>query len=132
MAYPPQGAYGAPPGGYANNDEKTYVLIAHWGGLAGLILGGGLLGWVGPLISYVSKGNESPTVRAHAVTSLNFHITWAIANALSWVLVLVTCGILFFVPFITWVIPVIFSVIGGIKATNGEFYRYPMAINMIK
>jgi uncharacterized Tic20 family protein len=125
------GAYGPPPG-YANADDKTYVLIAHWGGVAGVFVGGGFLGWVGPLISYLAKGNVSPTVRAHSVMALNFHITWAIAYVASFLLALVTCGFLFFVPFIAWLIPLIFGIIGSVKATNGEFYRYPMTIPMIK
>jgi uncharacterized Tic20 family protein len=130
--YPQQGGYGAPPPGYPTPDDKTYALIAHWGGAAGVFVGGGFLGWVGPLIAYVAKGNVSPTVRAHAVSALNFHITWAIAYALSFVLAIITCGFLFFVPLIVWMVPLIFGIIGGVKATNGEFYRYPMSIQMIK
>jgi uncharacterized Tic20 family protein len=133
MAYPgQQPAYGVPPQGYANNDEKTYVMIAHWGGVAGVFLGGGVLGWVGPLIAYVSKGAVSPTVRAHAITSLNFHITWATAVVLSWVLAGVTCGLLFFIPLLVWLVPLIVGIVGGVKATNGEFYRYPMSYPFIK
>lgn len=123
---------GPPPQGYPTADDKTYAMIAHWGGAAGVFIGGGFLGWVGPLIAYVSKGNTSPVVRAHAVSSLNFHITWAIAYALSFVLALVTCGLLFFVPLVVWLVPLVFGIIGGVKATNGEFYRYPMSIQMIK
>jgi len=129
---PGYGGYGAPPPGYANQDDKTYVLIAHWGGVAGVFLGGGFLGWVGPLISYLAKGNTSPTVRAHSVMALNFHITWAIAYVASFIVALVTCGVLFFVPFLVWLVPMVFGIIGSVKATNGEFYRYPMTIPMIK
>jgi uncharacterized Tic20 family protein len=131
--YGAQGQYGAPPPqGYPTNDDKTYALIAHWGGAAGVFIGGGFLGWVGPLIAYLAKGNQSPTVRAHAVSALNFHITWAIAYAVSFVLAIVTCGFLFFVPLLVWVVPLVFGIIGGVKAGNGEFYRYPMSIQMIK
>jgi uncharacterized protein len=129
---PQQGGYGPAPQGYPTNDDKTYALIAHWGGVAGVFIGGGALGWVGPLIAYVSKGNQSPVVRAHAVTALNFHITWAGAYLVSIVLAVVTCGLLFFVPMLVFLVPLIFGIIGGIKATNGEFYQYPMAIPMIK
>ncbi|GAA1028934.1 DUF4870 domain-containing protein [Virgisporangium ochraceum] len=130
--YPQQGGYGTPPPGYPTADDKTYALIAHWGGAAGVFVGGGFLGWVGPLIAYVAKGNVSPTVRAHAISALNFHITWAIAYALSFVVAIITCGFLFFVPLIVWLVPMVFGIIGGVKATNGEFYRYPMSIQFIK
>src|SRR5262252_1669161 len=58
-AYPPPGAYppvggtgpGVPPPGYATADEKNWALIAHFGGAAGVLIGGGILGWVAPLIA---------------------------------------------------------------------------------
>src|SRR5262245_20339273 len=65
---------GAPIPGYANSDEKTWALVAHFGGAAGAFLGAGGGGWIAPLIALVVKGNESPTVRAHAVAALNFQL----------------------------------------------------------
>jgi uncharacterized Tic20 family protein len=130
--YPPQGGYGQPPMGFANQDEKTYVMIAHWGGVAGLFIGGGFLGWIGPMISYMAKGTVSPTVRAHSVSSLNFHITWAIVYTLSWVVAAATCFIGSPIIFIAWIVPVIFGIIGAVKATSGEFYRYPMSFQFVK
>lgn len=131
--YGPQpGGPGPAPQGYPTNDDKVYALIAHWGGAAGVFIGGGFLGWVGPLIAYVAKGSQSPVVRAHAVSALNFHITWAVAYALSFVLAVITCGGLFFLPMLVWLVPLVFGIIGGFKATNGEFYRYPMSIQVIK
>jgi len=97
-----------------------------------VFVGGGVLGWVAPLIAMMSKGNESPTVRAHAVAALNHQITWAIAVVIGWVLATVTCGLLFFVPLLAMIVPIIFGIIGGIKANEGALYRYPMTINMIK
>src|SRR6185436_17210427 len=63
---------GAPTPGYANSDEKTWALIAHFGGI--------VVGFIAPLVAFLAKGNESPTVRAHVVEALNFHITWGVAT----------------------------------------------------
>ncbi|MER6592244.1 DUF4870 domain-containing protein, partial [Micromonospora purpureochromogenes] len=114
-----------PGGGYATDDDKTWSLIAHFGGPVGVIVGGSLLGWVAPLIALSAKGQQSPTVRAHATASLNFQITWAIANVIGFVLAIVTCGVLFFIPILTALVPIIFGIIGGVKATEGVVYRYP-------
>ncbi|HEX6686127.1 MAG TPA: DUF4870 domain-containing protein, partial [Candidatus Limnocylindrales bacterium] len=81
---PPGGGYSAGPPisgnvapvGYANNEEKTWALIAHFGGAAAALVSGGWLGWVPPLVAMLAKGNESPTVRAHAVAALNFQGLW--------------------------------------------------------
>jgi uncharacterized protein len=120
--YPP-GAYGA-PAGYHNNDEKTWALLAHFGGI--------LVGFIAPLIAMLAKGNESSTVRAHAVEALNFQITWGIATIISVVLIFCSFGILFFLPFVTWIIIIVFSIIAGMKANEGVLYRYPMNIRMVK
>ena len=97
-----------------------------------MIIGGGLLGWVAPLDRADDPGQQSPTVRAHAVAALNFQITWAVAGVLAWVLTFVTCGVLFFVPMLVWLVPLIFGIIGGVKANDGVLYRYPMSYSFTK
>jgi uncharacterized Tic20 family protein len=124
---PPGGAYGAyggAPSGYATSDEKTWALIAHFGGI--------LIGFIAPLISLLVKGNESPTVRAHSVEALNFQITWGIATIIASVLGVCTLGILFFLPLVTWVVIIVFSIIAGMKANEGQLYRYPMTWRIVK
>jgi len=119
---PPAGQYGA-PSGYPTSDEKTWALIAHFGGI---------IGFIGPLIAFLVKGNESPTVRTHAVEALNFQITWGIASIVAVIIATCTLGLLFFLPMITGAIALIFAIIGGIKANEGTLYRYPMSMRMIK
>lgn len=119
--------------GYANSDEKTWALIAHFGGAAGAFLSWGTLGWVAPLIAMLAKGDQSPTVRAHAVSALNFQILWAIISFVS--LVLGGCLFWLIIPmvlFLVPLVPIIFGIIAGVKANEGQFHRYPMTISMIK
>src|SRR5690348_6395775 len=61
-AYPPPAA--APPPGYASSEEKTWALVATFGAAIGAFISGGFLSFVGPLISYLAKGKDSPTVKA--------------------------------------------------------------------
>lgn len=125
--YPPPGGYyptGAAPAGYANSDEKTWALIAHFGGI--------IVGFIAPLVAMLAKGNESPTVRAHAVEALNFQITWAAATLIASILAACTLGVLFFLPLITWAVLIVFAVIGGLKANEGTLYRYPMSVRLVK
>jgi uncharacterized protein len=112
------------PAGYANSDEKTWALLAHFGGI--------VLGFVAPLIAFLVKGNESPTVRAHSLQALNFQITWGIATIVAFILGVVTCGLLAWLPIVTWLVIVIFSVIAGMKANEGVLYKYPVSIELIK
>ena len=118
------GGVGAGPVGYATNDEKTWALIAHFGPI--------VAGFLAPLVAMLAKGNESPTVKAHSVEALNFHITMGIATVVATILAVCTLGVLIFLPFITYLVALIFSIIGGVKANEGVLYRYPMTWRIIK
>jgi hypothetical protein len=115
---------GAPTPGYANSDEKTWALIAHFGGI--------VVGFIAPLVSLLVKGNESPTVRAHSIEALNFQITWGVATILAVILSICTLGLLFFLPLLTWAVIVVFSIIAGLKANEGQLYRYPVTVRLVK
>ncbi|HEV2087130.1 MAG TPA: DUF4870 domain-containing protein [Cryptosporangiaceae bacterium] len=139
--YPPQqGGYGQPPAGGSAADTKTWNMISHFGGAAGAFVGGGLFGWVAPLISMMSKGNENPNVRMQAIQALNFQITWSIATAVAWIVYVcgsaITLGfgalILWVLPLTTVVIAIVFGIIAGVKANSGQPYNYPMSIKMLK
>ena len=121
---------GAPTPGYANSDEKTWVLVAHFGGAAGALIGLGTGGWVGPLVALVAKGNESPTVRANAVAALNFQLLCSIVAIVGWI---TTCLLIGFIIWpIAMIAGILFGVLGGIKANEGQFYKYPFNINIVK
>jgi uncharacterized protein len=125
-----QGMPGAPVG-YTNPDEKTWALIAHFGGI---------IGFIPPLISFLVKGPQSPTVRAHAVAALNFQIVVTAAYVL--LVVFGACGG-FFLPSVlstllslaatgVWIVGVVFAIIAGMKANQGQLYRYPIPIQLVK
>ncbi|MCY1141734.1 DUF4870 domain-containing protein [Actinoplanes sp. Pm04-4] len=125
-----QPGYGYGGGGGTAQDDKTWVLIAHFGGALGAFLGGGLGGWIAPLIAMLAKGGQSPYVRAEAVKALNFQIVWTIVGIIGWA---TACAVIGFVIIpIAALISIIFGVIAGLKATNNEPYNYPMTINLIK
>ena len=115
---------GAPVPGYANSDEKTWALISHFGGI--------VVGFIAPLVALLVKGNESPTVRAHAVEALNFQITWNVISFLTVILGICSIGFLAFLPLIAWAVIVVFCVIAGMKANEGQLYTYPMTLRLVK
>jgi len=122
---------GYPPQGYApGNEDKTWILVAHFGGAAGAFLGGGCSGWIAPLVALLARGNQSPAVRAEAVKALNFQILWSIIAIAGWVLTCLLIG--FIIGPAAWAIGTIFGIIAGIKANNNEPYNYPMTVSLVK
>jgi uncharacterized Tic20 family protein len=128
---PPSGGYMPPatgqvaPVGYTNQDEKTWALIAHFGGA--------ITGFIAPLVVFLVKGNESATVRAHSVAALNFQILWSIISFVSIIIGsclvwLILPALLYFVP----LFPFVMAIIAGLKANEGVLYKYPASIDLVK
>ena len=136
----PQGQYpGAPPpywgqapSGLSPQDERTWGMLAHIGAIVAAFVA---MAFLGPLLVLLIQGPKSPFVRRHAVESLNFQLTLLIALAAGIVLSIVTLGVglLVVVPaaFVVGIAALIFMVIGGVKASHGEDYRYPVNIRMV-
>jgi uncharacterized protein len=146
--YPPQGGYGAPPSapppGYPSSEDKTYALVAHFGGAAGTFISGGVLGFVGPLVAYLVQGSKSAVAREHAKAALNFYIPISGAAVLlfifgvcqgrfsGFILGLLVGGILWLLHIAVWLVGVIFGIIAGVKANEGTLYKYPFSFPFIK
>ena len=107
-------------------DERTWGGAAHWSALIGAFVA---MAFLGPLIVLLAKGNTSPYVRQQAVESLNFQITCLIFGVVSFVLVFVLIGFLLLAVVGIWWL--VFTIIGSVKASNGELYRYPLNIRMV-
>jgi uncharacterized Tic20 family protein len=141
---PPPGGYAPPPGGYvpppdygqrqpgysSPQDDRTWILITHFGGAAGAFIGGGCSGWIVPLIAMLARGNQSPVVRAEAVKALNFQLLWSIIALIGWSTSCIGIGLI--IGPIAMLIGIVFGVIAGVKASNNEPYNYPMTVQIIK
>jgi uncharacterized Tic20 family protein len=113
-------------------DDKLWGMLAH---LSALVAGWFGCSFLGPLIVWLIKKDQSKFVETHAKEALNFHL-----NILVYILVCVaigavTCGFGFFVTgplaAVIGVYSLVMSIIGGLKANNGEPYEYPMTYRMI-
>lgn len=86
-------------------------------------------GFVGPLIIWLIKKDESPFVDRHGRTALNFSITLTIAAFVSAILIIVLIGLLLLLA--VMVIGIVFPIMAALKANNGEEYTYPLAIKFL-
>ena len=88
------------------------------------------LGFVAPLVVLLVFGPRSAYVRAHAVESLNFNLSWLLYALVSGILVIVGIGLLLLIAL--GIAYVVLVVIASVRANNGEFFRYPLTIRFIR
>ncbi len=110
-------------------EARKWGMICHIIALVGL-LGNGIGFVLGPLIVWMIKKEDHPFVDEQGKEALNFQITM--------MLIMIACGFLaffliglFLLPF-ALLMAIVFPIIGAIKANDGEHYRYPFAIRLIK
>ena len=121
---------GTPPiaepvkGGPPTQDARTMAMLAH--------LLGALIGFLGPLIIWLVKKDEHPYIDDQAKEALNFHITLIFAYVVAGVITGISCGFLFFVAFIPWVLQVVLGIMGAVEANKGTYYRYPLTIRLVQ
>ena len=102
-------------------DDRLFAMLAHLLSI--------FTGFIGPLVIWLIKKDDSPFVDDQAKESLNFQITVFIAS--------IVCGVLIFVGIGILLIPVIaignlvLCIIAGIKSYEGTAYRYPVALRLI-
>lgn len=132
----PENAYG--PGSemfwQASETERTTVLWTHIGSI--------FVGFL-PLIMFLVKKDESPYVREHSRQGLNAMITNCIATfaavmvfmVIAFVLALVTFGLGFFVYFLAFLVPLVYTVlyiIAAVAGNKGEGYKFPLTFEFVK
>jgi|SRR5690606_1996500 len=102
-----------------SNEEKNLGLLAHIITL--------LSTFIGPLIIYFLKKDESAFITHHAKESLNFQITMTLVCIL---LAITIVGLVLI--WLVGILTLILVIIATIKASEGKLYRYPFTIRLIK
>ena len=124
-----------PPPASPESPARMWNMLCHLSALAGFAIPFGNI--LGPLIVWQIKKNEFPSVEIHGKASLNFQITVAIAAmvgiAVAMVLSFFCVGYLLIpVVMLIGLAGLVFAIIAGIKANNGEDYKYPYSFEFVK
>ena len=121
----------SPTPGSNDSQARMWNMLCHLGGLVPCIP------CVCTLLIWQIKKNEFPSVNVHGKTALNFQITmlivWIAGVIASVVLSFIHLGILMSLLFpLIGLAYLVLVIIAGIKANNGEDYKYPFSFNLIK
>lgn len=108
------------------DQQKQFSLLTHLSALIFPLLGA--------LVAYLIWKDKGDFIAANTKSALNFSISAAIYGVIA--SVIATIGFFLIIPLVlpwaVWLFYVIMSVIAGIKANNGEDYKYPLSFTFIK
>jgi uncharacterized Tic20 family protein len=128
---PPMGgpSAGGPPGQrpLPPDQERLWGMLAH---LLSFVAAYIALGFLAPLIVLMVFGQRSAYVRAHAVESLNFNLTWLLYAVVAVILIFLVVG--FVILIALGIAYVVLVIIASVRANNGEFFRYPLTIRFVR
>jgi uncharacterized protein len=86
--------------------------------------------FIGPIIIWLLKKDESDLVDYHGKEYFNFLISYAIYGIISSILIIVLIGLV--IAPIVGLLAIIFTILAAIKAYEGEQYRIPTVIHFFK
>jgi uncharacterized protein len=118
-----------------NKDVRKWAALCHAGALCGLFVPG--LGNVFiPLVIWLLKRDEHFYIDEQGRESFNFQLTmtilWALASMVVWILQFIWIGhLLFWIPIVIFISQILLSIVGAIRAWDGEKFRYPFSFSFI-
>lgn len=111
-----------------SSEDKNWAMLCHLGAFAGFVLP--FANVFVPLVLWLMKKDTSAFVEAHGKEVVNFQITLTGVLALCTLLYLVLIGFMFHIIFV--VFGVVVTVLGAIRAQNGEGFRYPLTLRLVR
>ena len=110
--------------GSGDRETNMWAMFIHFSILCGWAVP--LAGLVVPILLWQIKKDELPGIVPHAHVVLNWVATSLVYGLICFILTFVFIGILGFIAL--GIATIIFAVVGGVKANDGELWEYPGTI----
>lgn len=119
----------APSATDAVTGDKTMAMLCHLLSFCVFVLPsfGNI---IGPLILWLVKKDQDPLVDATGKAVLNFQISVTIYGIICSLLIFIGIGIVL-LPILA-IVTIIYTIIGALKANDGQVYKYPFTIQFLK
>jgi hypothetical protein len=111
-----------------NEEERTWAMLCHFSVFSMFVFPFGNI--LAPLIIWLIKKEEMPFVENQSKEVLNFQISMTIYAAVAFLLIIILVGIPILIGL--GICNVVMTIVAAIKANEGENYRYPINLRMIK
>ena len=114
--------------GGISSDVNMWSMFIHLSQFCGYLIP--LAGMITPIILWQIKKNDSEVIDKHGRIVVN----WIITELIYGIVFGLLCFIIIGIPllFALGVLSIVFPIIGGIKAKNGEVWPYPLSIKFFR
>ncbi|MEM9301464.1 MAG: DUF4870 domain-containing protein [Pseudomonadota bacterium] len=123
---PPPGSASTPAAG--SSEARQWAMFIHFSIFLGFLVP--MLGLVAPIVLWQMKKDQFPSITPHAYVVFNWILSLLIYSLICAVLTIIVVGILGFV--VLGILSILYPIIGGIKANDGELWEYPGSIRFLK
>jgi len=114
--------------GAAGEAVRNTAAVAHLSTFAGLVIPFGSV--IGPLAVWLTRRHRDPFIDQAGREALNFGISIAIYGSVLLVAALMLVGIpLLMVGVVAWVV---LASLAAVKASQGQAYRYPLTLRLVR
>ena len=118
------------------SEARTWAMLVHLIAVLGQLVSGGLLGFIAPLVIWLLYRQRSALVDFHGRQNLNLQLTLLVVGIAAFAVGALTWGVglLITLPLwgAYWIYALVVSIIAGIKAQSGEYYRIRFNIPFIR
>jgi uncharacterized Tic20 family protein len=118
------------------SDARMWSMLLHILAAVALVLSAGTVAFVVPLVIWLIFRERSALVDHHGRNNLNLQLTALLVMIVGFSLGMVTLGIgfIFTAPLMLayGLYALIISIVAGVKANNGEYYKIPVVIPFIR
>ena len=106
------------------SDDNSIAMLVHLSGI--------FFSFIVPLIVWLINKDkpEKAFLNANSKEALNFQLTLLGVYIIGTILSLILIGVL--INLAAWVACIVLSIMAGLAAQKGEYYRYPFAVRLIK
>ncbi len=111
-----------------DKDANQWGMFVHFSMLAGFVIP--FAGLILPIVLWQMKKKEFPIVDQHGKTVVNWMISAFIYGIVCSILMVIVVG--FFGLIALAIASIVFAIMGGIKANDGEVWEYPLSIKFLK
>jgi uncharacterized Tic20 family protein len=116
-----------------NPDVTMWAMMCHLSSFAGVLIPLPFINIIAPWMVWMARRDDHPFIDDHGREVLNFQLSIAIYGVVATFLCVTVIGLVIGIPmfFVLWIVDIVTTIKGALRARDGYFYEYPMTIKFM-